>query len=378
MMERTSSVGSIQWIDAVWRYAFYDESNTYIPNSGGQNENWGKTRIAEKFAIPEGARYMAVALSALVTVGTTKYYFTTTDLSQSEWGDYGYEPYREDDIQIVDLDWYGKTLLTYGDSITAIGNGDSNCVGWQKRVCDYFGIPTHYGRGIGSSTMAWRADCETWYSNPDGSYNSRGTTKPDGEEGVDYFTHDPLNNKPSSFCAWDRITTMYSDAIKDDIDLIICMGGTNDHIYSTPIGDSLEFSSANTQDAIWIASEDYTGGDYDTTTFKGAVASTIMKIQKRCPNAKLVMCTQLSGYGTDKNPNKNRLGLIPMDYVKAFEEVCEYMSVPCIDVFGTNGINQLNYNGKITDGTHPYSIDGCRLLGTAIVVVLKSIVPTID
>ena len=361
------------WIDGILRYAFYDVDKVYV--SGGQNLNSGNpsgNNTQTRLTAPVDG-FIVISMSAVLGEGK-KAYVTTDALSQSDWGVYAYEPYRTTDIKITHLDLYGTTLLTYGDSITVIGNGDSNCRGWQKHVCDYFGIPTHYGRGIGASTITWRNDSDVWYSNPDGSYNSRGATPPVGTAGVDYIVHDPADGKPSSFCSWDRIKTMIPDAIKDDIDLILIMGGTNDRIASKPIGSGIpQWSASNITDGVWVNDADYNGGDFDILTYRGALASTIMKMQLRCPSATVVVCTPLSGYGITENITADSNGKTLIDFVNATIEVAQMMSAPCIDVYGTCGINQLNFTGKITDGTHPYSLEGCKLLGGAVTGGLSAV-----
>lgn len=47
-------------------------------------------------------------------------------------------------------DWQGDIWLSYGDSITAIGNVDSSSdPSWQQYVTGFLGFLSHYGRGIG-------------------------------------------------------------------------------------------------------------------------------------------------------------------------------------------------------------------------------------
>lgn len=270
-------------------------------------------------------------------------------------------------------DWTNKNMTNYGDSISAINNGyngqdmspDYEYM-WGAYVHNYFKMGKFYGRGIGSSTFCWNN--QQWFANPDGSYNSR-----------------PPASQPSGttvhrgcFCSWDRIKTMYSDSIRNDIDLILLMGGTNDFGVNNKIGDNPVWSASNTTDTDWKNdSEFYNGGDYDITNFKGAIASTVMKLQARCPNAVIVLLTQLSGQGAEKNPLTNTLGLNPVDYAKAMQEVAQFMSIPCIDVFGTTGINNINSKDYITDGTHPYTIQGNKALARAVIGGLKGIIPRV-
>ena len=156
------------------------------------------------------------------------------------------------------VSWAGKTWATYGDSITQNG-------GWQDYITEYFGFARHDNCGIGSSTFI-QSDL-VWYANPDGTYNSRygflGVTEaPEG-----------TTEHEAYLCSEDRIQTQ----LDPDLDLVLIMGGTNDAgiTVSAPLGD-LSYP-------------------YDETTFMGAVASTVVKIQEQCPHAIIVLASPLSG-----------------------------------------------------------------------------------
>ena len=196
--------------------------------------------------------------------------------------------YKEDIEQIREVkskgEWYGKTWLTYGDSITAHGNnpladGDISVpeVGWQPYVSQHYGFAKHYGMGIGGKTFCWNN--KVWFANSDGSLNSRNDTL-----NVSDVTSDDIPEGCTAhygaFCSWDRIKTMIPDSVKDTIDLIFVMGGTNDFLGYKEIGDT-SFESTNTVDEEWANStEKEFDGDYNINTFKGAIASTVMKLQK--------------------------------------------------------------------------------------------------
>lgn len=227
----------------------------------------------------------------------------------------------------VSASWTGKKWASYGDSITEIG-------GWQDYITEYFGFAEHYNCGIGSTTFT-QSDL-VWYANADGSYNSRfgflGVTEaPEGTTGHEAY-----------LASEDRIRTQLSE----DLDLVIIMGGTNDAgvTVSAPLGD-LSYP-------------------FDETTFMGAVAATVVRVQKQCPHALVVLASPLSGRGPETEvkkeqtanqtePEYNGLGLTTQDYAKAVEEVAEALSVPFIDVFGSTGINPFNRNQYISDIVHP-------------------------
>lgn len=245
----------------------------------------------------------------------------------------------------VNVSWRGKKWCSYGDSITQLKS-------WQDYITEYFGFARHYERGIGSATITKSE--QTWWANPDGSYNSRygfeSTEQPAG-----------TTEHEGYFCSTDRINTM----IPEDTDLVVVMGGTNDADLSLniPLGD-LSYP-------------------YDETTFKGAVASMIVKIQQRVPNAVIVLCSPLSGrgpedetlmHGNTTEPQYNGIGLTTQDYAEAMEEVCEYLSIPYIDVFGETGINCFNRAQYISDTVHPND-EGGKAIARVIIGRLETLKP---
>lgn len=270
---------------------------------------------------------------------------------------------EQDVLEAIKSNWVSKAWLVYGDSITAISNGNGLQLGWARYVNDKLGFSNFYGRGVGG--QSFRYNTGTFFANPDGTYNSR----PPAEQPEGTTVHN------GSFCSWDRISAMIPDTIKDTIDLVFIMGGTNDLpagenviTYSEPI-----WSPENQKDSVWISSADSNGGDYDLNNFCGAIASTIMKIQTRCPNALIVLGTPLQrwdGYSQYKTGNVNNT-----DLSDVMKKVADYMGIPCIDVTGTCGINGYNYDTYITDGVHPYSDKGQAMLARTIISGLKQIEP---
>ena len=79
------------------------------------------------------------------------------------------------DIANIKSLWTGKTWLTYGDSITAMGNGNDASSGWQKYVSEKLDFAGHYGRGIGGQTFTYNT--KPWFANADGTLNSRNDKK---------------------------------------------------------------------------------------------------------------------------------------------------------------------------------------------------------
>lgn len=183
--------------------------------------------------------------------------------------------------------------------------GDSITEGntWQPYLMRRFGFGSIINKGIGGTTVAGSAS--------------------------------------NAFCSESRVQTVPSDA-----DLVLIMGGTNDY-GSIPIG-TLESES-----------------DIENTTFKGALALTIKRIQEQCPDAVIMVCSPLSGRGTAGEdgtwPTYNSAGKTTYDYAVAAKEVAEFLSIPYIPVFERCGINQWNRTKYIADAVHPQDKGGEKI-----------------
>lgn len=250
-------------------------------------------------------------------------------------------------LKLIDestYDWYAKKICTYGDSITQFGF-------WQKAVIDYHRFSKHYLRGISGSKVS-NVDSKKWWINADGSTHGAQTSFPEQPEGTTLIS--------DYFCNDDRINT-----IPLDTDIVLIMGGTNDFYTNVPLGD-LDYDT-----------------NYKEETFKGALASTIMKVQKRLPDAVVVLMTIMNGQGlnntNDAELKVNELGLKAIDYANAIKEVSYYFGIPCIDVFGKAGINSWNRNKYIlSDAIHPtYNVlnSGSDQIARVVIGELKNIIP---
>ena len=271
----------------------------------------------------------------------------------------------------ISSQWHGKKWLAYGDSITAISNGEMSC-GWARYVTDVLNFGEFYGRGIGGQTYTWND--YTFYANNDGSYNSRDTS------------HNPpigTTEHRGCFSSWDRIKTMIPDSIADTIDMIFLMGGTNDinGVEEVGGGSVIEYeipiwSATNTTDTDWVSSTQYNGGDYDVAKFSGAIASTIMKLQTRCPNAIIVIGTPFSRWSNKLNLEIK--GKTMFDVAEVEMKVARFMSMPHIDVNGFCGVNGFNSTEYQPDGVHPKTEKGMKMLGRTIIGGLRGIDPIIQ
>lgn len=153
-----------------------------------------------------------------------------------------------------------------------------------------------------------------------------------------------------SFSADERINT-----IDENSELVTIMGGTNDWGMKE-LGD-LSYP-------------------FDTTKFKGALAETIRKMQIRCPNAVIVVMSNVGGRGTGTGaegtvPLTDSRGLTPFDFAKAAEEVARFMGVYFIDVWSC-GINCFNRTRYIADAVHPND-EGGKLIARKVIEGLKNI-----
>lgn len=351
------------------KVCFYDKDKKFVK---------GFTEYTNPVAIPSGAKYVIVQtnittdpwIRAVVNIGDYNRYNTY------HWDNLYYRNLSSyvNDVGYSINQWKGKTWSAYGDSITAISNGNGLQLGWAKYVNDVFGFSTFYGRGIGGQRYAWgNAGGSVSFIKADGTYNSRNDSY-----NKDNYTGDVPEGTTacrSSFCSWDRITHMYPESIKDTIDLIFIMGGTNDSKDETaPV-----FIKDDVTDAEWASSEYYAtyGGDYNISTLKGGMASCIMKMQAWMPQAVIVVGTPLSGEGTEGVVGTS-LGTWQYTKSEYIKEVAKMCSIPLIDVYATCGINPWNRTKYISDTVHPYHEDGKKMLARAVIGGLMTIYPMIN
>lgn len=184
-----------------------------------------------------------------------------------------------------------------GKKLTTYGDSITANGGWQAYLKDYFGFIID-NKGIGGATVA-------------------------------------DNGNDDSFCKQSRI-----DTISSDTDVVIIMGGTNDCGQSIEIGD-LTYSNG-----------------FDTSKFKGGLATTIKMIQNRCPNALILVASLCGGRGTVAGENSdmpvyNSKNLTSYDYAKATKDVSEFFNTQYVPIFEECGINCWNRSKYIEDTVHP-------------------------
>jgi hypothetical protein len=274
-------------------------------------------------------------------------------------------------------DWTNKVIATYGDSVTAVNNGNferpySYAI-WGNIVANYFGFSKHYGRGIGSQMFTWAFNdggSVAWVR-PDGTYINRLTeygydawnalsTKvyPDGVTAEMIAQGDAITIRGSG-CSWLRITKMFPEEIKDTINVITIMYHNDVAENDSILDGNLQWIANDDTDTEWAASEEYAtyGGDYNIMTTRGGIASTIMKLQAWMPNCVIVLATPISGRGTPQELNPELKDISMQKLAGIVREMSQLMSIPCIDVYSTCGINGLNRTRFIGDSIHPNMSD---------------------
>lgn len=365
------------------RYAFYDVTKTYI--SGGYTSNTSTT--AMDIVVPTNAAFVRFGQfyyqppSDLIITERRGVVGNTVDYPDRDSFLTNYDIFHEAEYGVPSTviteetnigNWNEKIWAAYGDSITAISNGDGLKLGWAAFVNDALEFGNFYGRGIGGQTFEWGTDggSVAFINTSDGTYNSRNDSYT-----LDSYTGtvpDGCTAVRGAFCSWLRITTMFPASIKNSINMVFIMGGTNDTYSAT----EAEFVANDTTDTEWAASDYYStySGDYNISTFKGAVASTVMKIQAWMPHAVIVLGTPLNGRGTS-GAIGTTLGGNDYQVASAIKELAVKLGCPCIDVYGTCGINPLNRTQYISDAVHPYMLTGKYMLARSVISGLRAICP---
>ena len=287
--------------------------------------------------------------------------------------------------------WYNKVIATYGDSITAQTNGDfskpysaNDMYGrWGNKVANFLSCSKQYGRGIGSTCFKYRTSGGqvAWCKTATGEYVNRN----------DSYTYDNYQGHvtiPSDCTAvrgdgssWLRITTMFPSVIKDTIDAVLVMFHND---YHQDMSTDVVWVPNDTTDPEWAASgSNYYGklnGDYNISSVKGGIASTIMKLQMWMPQARIIIMTPISGVyassGVIDGDFDNTQSVLMQTLAECVKNVSFRMSIPCIDNYGTDGINSINRTTYISDNIHP-NADGNTMLAQSVIGGLLGIIPNL-
>jgi hypothetical protein len=316
-----------------------------------------------KFTIPENADSLNIRTFQAVTINE---FNIKTDKLKSVF-------------QVKGNLWYDSIGSFYGDSITAISNGDFlkpyyDLEAWGRIVGRELELSNIHGRGIGGSKYDWASNggSVAFANTSTGQYTGRN----DGFNYDNYLGNVTVPTGSTAiracFCSWLRIKTMFPASIKDNVKFVFIMGGTNDSNDST----ALSWVDTDTTDTEWAASTQYSAynGDFNIETLKGGLASTIMKMQVWMPQALIVVGTPLSGRGATGQLNFNP---ITDEYNKSvhIREVLNILSIPLIDVNAESGINGLNRTTYISDSVHPYTINGNEMLARTVIGGFRKLAP---
>ena len=263
---------------------------------------------SDNITVPAGTPFTTTEDTAYIRFSIKKY-TEYKDTCQLEKGSYSTD-YIEYGLYKINNDLLSKgDTVKKGEGLKLVTYGDSITAQnkWQSAVQSALGFASVINKGIGGTQVG---------------------------SGYD-----------DAFCDADRIATIPTDA-----DVITIMGGTNDCGSASATGRAIGDMSY----------------PFDTTTFKGALASTITQIQERCPNAILIVMSPVGGRGEAAGVNMtepvyNQSKLTTEDYAIACKEVAHSLSIPFIDVFGESGINQFNRAMYITDTVHPNDAGGKKM-----------------
>ena len=267
----------------------------------------------------------------------------------------------------LEVTYYGKKIVGMGDS-----GGQTNP--WKDKTIAFYGdsITELCGDGYSVTSASWagfvasKIGCKAFIRGWGGTTYCSGNA-PTDTQNLNYHKFDTDGNKSatgsvtlskSGMSDTERIEKTFPSSVKNDIDAIILFGGVNDLRQHKAIGD-------------------YTlsGGEFDATKVKGAVCSTIKKLQKHMPQAVIIVATPIGGSasaGQDGSaPYKNNNGTDEYTNSRAIKEAAEYMCVPVIDVYATCGINTFVSSWYLKDGLHPYA-NGNRNNGN--IAIARSII----
>ncbi len=127
---------------------------------------------------------------------------------------------------------------------------------------------------------------------------------------------------------YDPMSVRYS-GMSDTAKVTIVYGGTNDFGRNQPLG---------------------TMADRTNDTFYGAMHVLLKGLLEKYPDKKIGFVS-MHHFGS-YFPETNQFGLTKMDYVKATREVCEYYSIPLLDLYASGG-----FNFEIEAQSTLYSVD---------------------
>lgn len=196
------------------------------------------------------------------------------------------------------MDLKGITVACLGDSITEGVGASSNENIWHQKLMANCGMKECINYGISGTRFA-------------------------------------VQTTPSDAPRFDMHFISRVDSMRDDVDLVMVFGGTNDYGHG---------------DAPFGRFE-----DRDETTFFGACHVLVKKLIEKYPDKPIVFMMPLHRTDDDKPSERTEKTQILKDFVDAEKQVCEYYSIPVIDLFGKSGMcSAVEVQNKLyfADGLH--------------------------
>lgn len=235
------------------------------------------------------------------------------------------------EYRVLNADFYGKNLVTFGNSITAASGS------WAYRVRDLLGFGHLYNGAVSASI---------WYEREqrfdDGTIvRTQDYNDPDfaGITSQHYDGMTPSEwQKRVNNCAVVHVQKYLEERKKLPVenqtpDYIVFSYGTNDPVDFR--GDAKETLAAGSLSEV------------DTYTTAGAVRWCVDTMRMVFPDVKIFLCLPLQ---TSESRGWNANNLIKIEVLK---ELCEGLSVPYFDCFHESGITTGNAAEYLPDGLHP-------------------------
>lgn len=157
-------------------------------------------------------------------------------------------------------------------------------------------------------------------------------------------------------------------SMADDLDLICVWGGVNDHHWTGTVGRS--FGDINTPST-------------ETNTFYGALKHLCEGLLNKYPSKKIMFITPMKnkGYvaGSITCPawnETNDIGKTLTDYRNAILEVCDFYSIPVLDLYSCSGISPENENQVqqlMPDRLHPNTKGNLEILAPKIASFMNNL-----
>lgn len=159
-----------------------------------------------------------------------------------------------------------------------------------------------------------------------------------------------VTNLASSGKGYAYIRDTATPNIPSDVDLITIFAGTNDMTSGSNVGNASD----------------------TTDTFSGTVYQTILAIQERFPSVPIGVITPTPRYDSAQYTNW------VINIAKGIKAVCEFRSIPCLDLNTTSGLLGLTVENKAYyfDGDSLHLNDaGHSVIASKIEPFIKSIMP---